>query len=74
MMESCRDEARGTDFTVQACVLVAVTGLGLLASGFVTKALGLTGLFWVAATLGLFAPVAVSLLLRGRGESRAGTP
>ncbi|MBL8739823.1 MAG: MFS transporter, partial [Myxococcales bacterium] len=66
MMESCRDEARGTDFTVQACALVMITGLGLLASGFVVKALGLTGLFWVAGALGLLAPAVVGLLLRGR--------
>ena len=64
MMNHCRDEARGTDFTVQACVLVAVTGLGLLASGFVTKALGLSGLLWVASALGLMSPLMVWLLLR----------
>jgi hypothetical protein len=54
----CRDEARATDFTVQSCILVAVTGLGLLASGFVVKAATLSGLFLLATLAGIVAPSA----------------
>jgi len=61
MMDLCRDEARATDFTVQSCILVAVTGLGLLASGFVVKATTLSGLFVVATLAGIVAPVGVKL-------------
>lgn len=59
MMDDCRDGARATDFTLQSCVLVGVTGLGLVGSGLVTKLVGLTGLFAVASLLGALAPLGV---------------
>jgi predicted MFS family arabinose efflux permease len=62
MMASTSPCSRATDFTAQACMLVLVTGLGLLASGFVVKALGLTGLFAVATLLGIASPFATKLL------------
>lgn len=58
MMDLTRDEARATDYTMMACVLVAVTGIGIVASGFLTKALGLRGLFIVATAAGVLAPLA----------------
>lgn len=62
MMASTAPDSRATDFTAQACMLVLVTGLGLLASGFVVKALGLTGLFAVATLMGIASPFATKLL------------
>jgi PAT family beta-lactamase induction signal transducer AmpG len=59
MMDLCRDEARATDYTVQACLLVVVTGLGIVASGFVVKLAGLRGLFAIATALGAVGPLAV---------------
>jgi MFS transporter, PAT family, beta-lactamase induction signal transducer AmpG len=64
MMASTEPESRATDFTAQACMLVLVTGLGLLASGFVVKAVGLTGLFALATALGVASPFATNLLPR----------
>ncbi len=64
MMDLSRPDARATDFTVMACVLASVTGLGIVASGFVTGALGLFGLFVVAAAVGLVAPLAARRLGR----------
>jgi MFS transporter, PAT family, beta-lactamase induction signal transducer AmpG len=64
MMARAESETRATDFTAQACLLVLVTGIGLLASGFIVKTLGLTGLFAVATVLGLASPFATKLLPR----------
>jgi predicted MFS family arabinose efflux permease len=69
MMASTEAHSRATDFTAQACMLVLVTGLGLLASGFVVKALGLTGLFAVATLLGVSSPFATRLLPRDAHRS-----
>jgi hypothetical protein len=41
---------------VQACLLVLVTGVGLVGSGFITGQIGLGGLFAVAAVVGVAAP------------------
>jgi predicted MFS family arabinose efflux permease len=68
MMDLCRDEARATDYTVQACILVFVTGLGLAGSGFVAGRLGLTGLFVVATIAGLLAPYGAYRFGFGRGD------
>jgi hypothetical protein len=62
MLGRCRDEARGTDFTLQASVLVGVSGLGVVTSGFVTSAIGLAGLFAVATIVGLASPIAARRL------------
>ena len=56
MMDLSRDDARATDYTVQACLLVLVTGIGLVGSGFIAGQVGLPGLYVVAAAVGLLAP------------------
>lgn len=71
MMDLCRDEARATDYTVQACILVVVTGLGIVASGFVVKLVGLRGLFAVATALGALGPLAVNALWTERADATA---
>jgi hypothetical protein len=60
MMDLCRDEARATDYTAMSCALVAVQGVGLVASGFVTKGFGLMGLFAVATAASMLAPIAAA--------------
>ncbi len=57
MMDLARDDSRATDYTVQACLLVLVTGAGLVGSGFIAGRVGLPGLFVVATAVGLFAPI-----------------
>lgn len=64
MMDLCRDEARATDYTVQACLLVLVTGVGLVGSGFIAGRIDLAGLFTVAALLGLLAPFGAARTFR----------
>ncbi len=64
MMEASDADARATDFSVQACLLALVTGVGLLLSGFITKWSGLLGLFIVASLFGLLSPLAVTFLPR----------
>jgi MFS transporter, PAT family, beta-lactamase induction signal transducer AmpG len=51
MMERCRPEHAGTDYTVQASVVVIATGAAAAASGFSAQALGYSGHFLLAAAL-----------------------
>jgi MFS family permease len=53
MMDACRSERAATDYTVQACVVVAATGLAATVSGYVAKHLGYPGHFAVSAALSL---------------------
>ncbi len=62
MMQRCRDASRGTDFTLSASLLVAISGIGVLASGVVVSLAGLGTLFAFATTLGLLAPLAARSL------------
>ncbi|MDI3282413.1 MFS transporter [Polyangium sp. 15x6] len=68
MMNSCRPEHAGADYTVQASVVVAASGLAAAASGFSAKALGYAGHFTLAAALAALAVGFVGLVFRsGRG-------
>ncbi|HEX8701317.1 MAG TPA: MFS transporter [Myxococcaceae bacterium] len=51
MMEQCRPEHAGADYTVQASVVVIATGLAATVSGFSAQALGYAGHFLLAAAL-----------------------
>jgi predicted MFS family arabinose efflux permease len=51
MMDASRPQAAGTDYTVQASVVVLATGLGAALSGFAAGAIGYTAHFLVAAGL-----------------------
>lgn len=51
MMEQCRPEHAGADYTVQASVVVIATGLAATVSGFSAEALGYAGHFLLAAAL-----------------------
>jgi MFS transporter, PAT family, beta-lactamase induction signal transducer AmpG len=64
MMDACRPDARATDFTVQASILVGVTGLGLALSGFVVGAVGHTAHFALSAALAVLTLPVVAKLSR----------
>jgi predicted MFS family arabinose efflux permease len=51
MMEKCRPEHAGTDYTVQASIVVIATGAAASVSGFSAQALGYSGHFLLAAAL-----------------------
>jgi PAT family beta-lactamase induction signal transducer AmpG len=51
MMDACRGERAATDYTLQACVVVAATGLGAMVSGFVAGPLGYATHFAVSAAM-----------------------
>ena len=71
MMDFVRDEHRASDYTVLACGVVAVTGVGMATSGFIAHGLGFAAHFGLAALLALAAPIAVLVLDRGPTASRA---
>jgi predicted MFS family arabinose efflux permease len=74
MMDACRSEARATDFTVQASILVGVTGLGLAASGFIVGAVGHTAHFAVSAALALLALPIVARLATEPANAQPASP
>lgn len=51
MMEKCRPEHAGTDYTVQASAVVIATGAAASVSGFSAQALGYSGHFLLSAAL-----------------------
>lgn len=59
MMDACRRESAGTDYTLQASLQLSVTGVAALASGFIAEAAGYEVLFLSGAllTLGALIPV-----------------
>ena len=57
MMNRCRDTHAGTDYTVQASLVVVTTGLIAALSGLSAHALGYTGHFIAAAGLSAFGVV-----------------
>jgi MFS transporter, PAT family, beta-lactamase induction signal transducer AmpG len=59
MMDFSRPGTAGTDYTVQASLVVIATGIAVLASGFSAKALGYAGHFLVAAGLSAIGTIAV---------------
>ncbi|MDI1445433.1 MFS transporter [Polyangium sp. 6x1] len=65
MMESCRPEHAAADYTVQASVVVAATGVAAAASGFSAGALGYAAHFALAAGLAALAVVFVGVMFRG---------
>ncbi len=61
MMEACRAEHAGADYTVQASVVVISTGLAAAVSGFSAQALGYAGHFLLSAALCVVGTVYVLL-------------
>ncbi len=72
MMESCRPEHAATDYTVQACVVVAASGVAAIPSGLSAHTLGYAGHFTLAAGLTALAVVFLFVVFRsGRGLAPA---
>lgn len=65
MMDACRADHAATDYTLQACAVVAATGGGAAVAGFLAQGLGYPGLFALAAAIGTLA-AALSITLRRR--------
>ncbi|GAB3554031.1 MFS transporter [Noviherbaspirillum agri] len=59
MMNQCRPEHEGADFTLQACAQVVLAGVVGSLSGMVAKGLGYEGHFLLSGMLGLLALVLV---------------
>lgn len=71
MMDASRPARAATDYTLQACVVVAATGLGAVLSGFVAEPLGYGGHFVVSTLLCL---LGVGLVAIYRPRSGGFTP
>ncbi|MFN7143082.1 MAG: MFS transporter [Myxococcota bacterium] len=67
MMDTCRGARAATDYTVQACVVVASTGLGAILSGFLAEPLGYAGHFTVSALVCLLGVALVAVYVPRAG-------
>jgi MFS family permease len=72
MMDFSRTEMAGTDYTVQASIVVISTGVAAALSGLSAQALGYAGHFGVAAGISLVALVIVSRVEWPRVETPPG--
>jgi hypothetical protein len=72
MMQKCRPEHEGGDFTLQASAQVLLAGLVGATSGVLAKSVGYVPLFTVAGTLGLAAltPLLFGLVRLGSADAR----
>lgn len=66
MMDACRPASAGTDYTLQASLLVIVSGSARLGSGFLAEALGYAPLFLLAGVLTVLALLPVLAYYRRR--------
>lgn len=66
MMDVCRQQSPGSDYTFQAACQVTVSGLAALASGLLAQAFGYASLFAMGALATLFALAPVALFFRGQ--------
>jgi PAT family beta-lactamase induction signal transducer AmpG len=64
MMDACEPRHAGTDYTVQACVVVIATGVFGATSGFSARALGFAGHFALASLLCAVGLAGVAALTR----------
>lgn len=63
MMDRCRPDHAGADYTLQACIVVIATGVAQAASGFVAEPVGWPAHFLISAALSTAGLVACALLL-----------
>ena len=68
MMDRCQPHSGGTDYTVQASVVVLATGIGQAVSGLIAGAWGYPALFWLGGALGLVGVLAIAGGIRPRLE------
>jgi predicted MFS family arabinose efflux permease len=71
MMDRCRPQAPGTDYSLQASLMVSVTGIASLAGGVISEHFGYATVFSVAALLTLLA-LAPALLFFRHARASAG--
>ncbi len=64
MMEHCRKDHEGTDYSLQACMQVAVAGVGGVMAGLIAKQFGYTTLFTSAMIVTWICLLPVILLFR----------
>jgi len=69
MMDVCRKQSPGTDYTLQAALQVTVSGFAALASGLFTQTFGYPAVFAAGATLTLCALLPVMMYFRAAGQS-----
>ena len=67
MMDVCRRDSPGTDYTLQAALQVSVSGLAALASGLFAQTFGYPAVFAAGAVLTLCALAPVALYFRSAG-------
>lgn len=67
MMDVCRRDSPGTDYTLQAALQVTVSGLAALASGLFAQTFGYPAVFAAGAVLTLCALAPVALHFRSAG-------
>ncbi|MSQ02534.1 MAG: MFS transporter [Myxococcales bacterium] len=70
MMDACRPGHAGSDYTVQASVVVAAQGLAAILSGYSAATLGYEGHFAAAVVLAALAVLVVVRVERGEGRFR----
>jgi MFS family permease len=64
MMDRCREGSPGTDYTLQASLMVMVTGLAALSGGVFTDRFGYAAVFAAAAAITLLALIPAILFFR----------
>jgi len=73
MMDRCRAHSPGTDYSLQASLMVMVTGVAATIGGLFTDRFGYGAVFATAAVLTLLALVPAILFFRKSGYRRAAT-
>ena len=68
MMDVCRRQSPGTDYTLQAAFQVTVSGIAALASGLFAQAFGYQAVFGTGAILTLLALIPVMMYFRTIGQ------
>lgn len=71
MMDVCRKQSPGTDYTLQAAFQVTASGFAALTGGLFTQAFGYQAVFATGAALTLCALVPVMMYFRGASHSPA---
>ena len=74
MMDRCRAQSPGTDYSLQASLQVLVAGIAALCGGVFTEHFGYAAVFTTAAAVTLLALVPANLSLRGRPASASALP
>ena len=74
MMDRCRAHSPGTDYSLQASIMVMVTGVAALCGGVFTDHFGYAAVFTVAALMTLLALLPAILFFRSSSRSTSTDP